>query len=377
LAVAEQPKEPTDFEERLAQLKRRERDVAKKPVDLTLPSDSKGAVENDLSSLGRQLGATPQPYPAPLPPQAIFSNSNIRSSSDQYKEKDGMGKNTTSLVGTIKEILSKEDRFKLSDLVVLITFDCVGLPLCIAGAETAVHFDWVPTLVGFGIGIPLSIFGTIFPFIGAGPMKTAIRNWMGRHASVVVPLAIVAAFIYVAGPEIYQRAMQSPPVSSKGSGFTQQQVDEKISNAVANLNSQLTESNRQRDVARREAEAFRQQIQNAPAPSRELDAPRVFTKLTPDQIRAIYENRTPLQGDILFADEAGKWLAFEGKVDNVTNGWLILLDNNNKNVQCAFDNTWRAKLSVLRPKDVVKVVGKLQPSQSQNVVLLQSCEFGG
>ena len=52
--------------------------------------------------------------------------------------------------------------------------------------------------------------------------------------------------------------------SAAPAGFTQQQVNEKISTAVANLNAQLAEANRQKDAERREADAFRQQIQNAP-----------------------------------------------------------------------------------------------------------------
>jgi hypothetical protein len=64
-------------------------------------------------------------------------------------------------------------------------------------------------------------------------------------------------------------------VAAMPPGFTQQQVDEKIANAVANLNTQLIEAGRQRDAARREADAFRQQIQNAPprAPTPEEQIP--------------------------------------------------------------------------------------------------------
>jgi len=206
-------------------------------------------------------------------------------------------------------------------------------------------------------------------------VATSVTN-AARDARVWIAL-LLAFFLYGVAPDIYRRATDTSAATTKPeTGFTQRQVDEKVANAVTNLNSQLTETNRQRDAARREAEAFRQQIQNAPAPTRELDSPRVFTKLTPDQIRAVYAGRTPLQGDILFADEAGKWLETAGKVVDVVNTTLIL-SKDEKIAQCTFDNTWRAKLSVLRPNDIIKVVGKLSPSQNQNVVLLSSCEFGG
>jgi hypothetical protein len=240
---------------------------------------------------------------------------------------------------------------------------------------TAVHWVYLAIAVTCAIG------GPMWPTMRnrwASPRVAASVTNAARDARVWIAL-LLTFFLYGVAPDIYRRATTPAIVTTRPeTGFTQQQVDEKISNAVSHLNSQLTEANRQRDAARREAEAFRQQIQNAPAPTRELDSPRVFTKLTPDQIRAIYEGRTPLQGDILFADEAGKWLATDGKVETVSSGWLILRrDNDSKMVQCAFDNTWRAKLSVLRPNDTVKVVGKLASSHNPSLVILESCELGG
>jgi outer membrane murein-binding lipoprotein Lpp len=192
----------------------------------------------------------------------------------------------------------------------------------------------------------------------------------------VVRAAIIAFFMIVPvliAPLISGVPVQPSPIQP---GFTQQQVDAKIASAVANLNAQLTEANRQRDAARREAEAFREQIQNAPAPVRELDTPRVFTKLTPAQIGAIYDGRTPLQGDILFA-EGGKWLETDGKVENVVPGGIFLRRDDGQQIICTFDNTWRAKLSVLRLNDVIKVIGKLHSSQNKNSIGLTSCEFSG
>jgi hypothetical protein len=270
------------------------------------------------------------------------------------------------------------------DKAVLSLFELLALMFGLPFGDDLFHDKPVTNLhiVYLGIGALFAIGGPMFPLV-----RTV--NWIPKGVTISISAAardariwivvLLIFFLYGVAPELYRRATAPITATTKPeTGFTQQQVDGKIANAVANLNTQLTEANRQRDAARREAEAFRQQIQNAPAPTRELDTPRVFTKLTPDQIREIYEGRTPLQADILFADEVGKWLATDGKVETVTSGWLILRrDNDSKRVQCAFDNTWRAKLSVLRPNDIVKVVGKLAPSQNQSLVILHSCEFGG
>jgi hypothetical protein len=87
-----------------------------------------------------------------------------------------------------------------------------------------------------------------------------------RDARVWV--AVLLAFLYGVAPDIYQRATR-PIVTNVAEtpslpGFTQQQMDEKIAAAVANLNAELAEANRQKDAARREEDALHQQIQNAP-----------------------------------------------------------------------------------------------------------------
>jgi hypothetical protein len=84
--------------------------------------------------------------------------------------------------------------------------------------------------------------------------------------SAALPLLLL--FGALVGPDLYRRATVPVDALKPEIGFTQQQVDEKIANAVANLNSQLTEANRQKEAAMRDAEAVRKQIQNAPPPPR-------------------------------------------------------------------------------------------------------------
>ncbi len=189
---------------------------------------------------------------------------------------------------------------------------------------------------------------------------------------------VILAFAYIAGPEIYRRAMMFVPHQGPtANGFTQEQVDAKVAGAVANLNAQLVEITRQRDAAQREANALRQQIQNAPPPQQNLDTPRSYTKLSIPEIRAIYEGRTPLQGDILFADEVGKWINTDGTIQNVLSGGLVVLRKDDKGIQCVFDRSWWSKLSVLRQNDNIKVAGKLAASQNPHMITLASCEIRG
>jgi hypothetical protein len=292
----------------------------------------------------------------------------------EYRQRYRHSDRDESLRGPAHETSSK---FDAADFAVFAVCELIAIPLCHAGWDAVVSDHHVERgIVALIVGFPIGLAGASFHW---WKDKTPnFRDWTTRQASRWWPAAVFLAFVYVAGPQMYLRATTSTVTTTKPeTGFTQRQVDEKISNAVTNLNAQLSEANRQKDAARREAEAFRQQIQNAPAPVRELDTPRVFTKLTPEQIGAIYDGRTPLQGDVLFADEAGKWLETDGKVENVVPGGIFLRRNDSQQIVCSFDNTWRAKLSVLRLNDIIRVVGKLALSQSKNSIGLTSCEFSG
>jgi hypothetical protein len=187
---------------------------------------------------------------------------------------------------------------------------------------------------------------------------------------------LAVAFIYVTGPEMYRRATQ-PTATQQPPGFTEQQVNDKIAAAINNLNSQLTESNRQRDTARREAEVLRQQIQNAPPPPRpNYDEPRTFTKKTIAELRAFYDGRTPLQGDLFMADEGGKWITTDGAIQNVLTGGQVVLRKDYKGISCFFDlRIWRPKLSVLRQNETITVTGKLRDHEDASMIYLDSCEL--
>jgi hypothetical protein len=154
------------------------------------------------------------------------------------------------------------------------TLDYLALGIILAPAPEVIamylrheDIDWQRVVISFVVSI---IIGSAILWFAHGWHKTAggLATFKGRINRAddyfVVRAAIIAFFMIV--PVLIAPLVSGVPVqlSPAQTGFTQQQVDEKISNAVANLNSQLTEANRQKEAERREADAFRQQIQNAP-----------------------------------------------------------------------------------------------------------------
>lgn len=166
------------------------------------------------------------------------------------------------------------------------------------------------------------------------------------------------------------------PAPAGMTGFTQQQVDEKIAAAVTNLNSQLTEANRQREAATREANALRQQIRNAPPPPpRDPNSPRVYTDKTIDTLWAPCEGRTWLQCDVLIADEKGKWIKIDGHVSLVQPGGSVQLSaGSTKAAICRFDEQWKTKLAVFRDGEPMNVSGKID-GYNGRFLLLSECEL--
>jgi hypothetical protein len=156
------------------------------------------------------------------------------------------------------------------DKAVLSLFELLALMFGLPFGDDLFHEKPVTNLhlVYLSIGALFAIGGPMFPLVRT-------MNWIPKGAAISISAAardariwiavLLIFFLYGVAPDLYRRATLPIATTTKPeTGFTQQQVDEKIASAVANLNSQLTEANRQKDVERREADAFRQQIQNAP-----------------------------------------------------------------------------------------------------------------
>jgi hypothetical protein len=109
--------------------------------------------------------------------------------------------------------MSVVGRFSFSDIIVLVLGECTGVPLCIAGGEAFAHSEWIPATIGWGIGIPLVVAGASFHFWKES-VKTRVVTVISRYTWVLVPIAVLLAFIYVVGPNIYRRATEfaTPPI---------------------------------------------------------------------------------------------------------------------------------------------------------------------
>lgn len=148
-------------------------------------------------------------------------------------------------------------------------------------------------------------------FAGAGPMFPWLRTrtWIPEHLSASLSraaldariwiAALLIAFLYLAAPEVYLRATKPIAVTVPVAGFTQQQGDEKIAAALANLNGQLAEANRQKNAALRDVEVLRGQIKNA--------APQPPTP--EDQIPVTWETDFQLNW---YAGQKIAWIRFVG-----------------------------------------------------------------
>ncbi len=246
------------------------------------------------------------------------------------------------------------------------------------------HTGYWPSL-GYGIGaIVVAIFDYKLPAI-LSPRLTKSLNQVAADARLWVAVAITSLLIISLSPYIEQNRwpfawqLAAPVTPSTEPLFTQGQVNEKIAAAVANLNSQLTEANRQRDAAQREANAFRQQIQNAPLPKQNYDSPRIYSEKTVQTLWDPCASRTPLQCDLLISDEKGKWIKATGRVMLVTpigHATIVVGTSPNEHtVYCIFDSSvWKPKLSVFRPSETISVAGKIGGYNGATLIL-NDCEL--
>jgi hypothetical protein len=240
----------------------------------------------------------------------------------------------------------------------------------------------VSSLYGAGAVIVAIVDFKLPALLSKSPQLTKTLNQVSGDARWWVGVIFITLITLALSPYIEERRWPfewqfSAPAPAPAPGFTQQQVDEKIANAVANLNSQLTEANRQRDAAQREANAFRQQIQNAPAPPpRNLDTPRVYTEKTVATLWGPCEGRTPLQCDILIGDEKGKWINADGRVALIQPNRTVTLYVENQPLICFFEDQWKAKLDAFRNGEAMSVSGKIQ-AYNGATLLLGQCELHG
>jgi hypothetical protein len=132
-------------------------------------------------------------------------------------------------------------RFSLTDVVVLVIGECLAVPFCIAGGEAFVNGHFPQAGVGFGAGIPLAIAAATFSF-WKGWIGDQAQQAITQHATWWLPVAVLLAFAYVVGPDIYRRAT-SPTLPPLGETTTESgtsvETPGDVLKLIASLRSQL------------------------------------------------------------------------------------------------------------------------------------------
>jgi hypothetical protein len=152
--------------------------------------------------------------------------------------------------------------------------------------------------------------------------------------------------------------------------------------AAAATQKQLEAATRQRDSALSEATALKRRTQQLEAQPRPAPAPlpaaggKVYTQRTVAELRELYAGGEAAAGTPAAADEAGKWIETTSmRVVGIAGGGVLLLKKDNNNVQCALADSAKANLATLRVGDAVKVTGKINQDQNDQLVNLTDCEL--
>jgi hypothetical protein len=92
----------------------------------------------------------------------------------------------------------------VDDLVVFVLCEAIGIPLCIGGGDGVVNGHLWPSVIGFGLGLPLSIAGVTYHWWKTS-VSESVRRWVQQAANLWWPAALAVAFIYVCGPSLVSR----------------------------------------------------------------------------------------------------------------------------------------------------------------------------
>jgi hypothetical protein len=106
---------------------------------------------------------------------------------------------------------------------------------------------------------------------------------------------------------------------------------------------------------------------------------KVFVDRTARELMALYEGRTMLQADRLIEPYKGKWIKANGTIlQLIPSGpdfTAAVLRDGEKLINCIFGPNWHEQLMKLNNDDVLKVIGKIGPSQNGQQLYLSECEI--
>jgi hypothetical protein len=126
-----------------------------------------------------------------------------------------------------------------------------------------------------------------------------------------------------------------------------------------------------------------QQIDTPPPPrSAEIQPSlpaREFTDLTPSQLLAFYQGRTPFVADKLIAPYKGLWIESQGTVQNILpdgrpGASVAVLKSGEDTIECRFGAEWEAPISRLEKGKTLQFRGKISTNQNGSQLYLLDCE---
>ena len=104
-------------------------------------------------------------------------------------------------------------------IIIFVVTELFAFPFCFEAGSAFVNGDNAKALFGYAVGVPIAIFGFIAPWLA----KRVRLRWIVPWA----PIAIILAFGYLIGPDLYRRAMQPQAVQVAAPSA------EEVANAVA------------------------------------------------------------------------------------------------------------------------------------------------
>jgi len=122
------------------------------------------------------------------------------------------------------------------------------------------------------------------------------------------------------------------------------------------------------------------QQEGVPAiPPEQITPPKRFIDKTPQQLMALFQGRTMLQGDRLMQPFKRTWIRTEGHITMVgasdKGTTFVVLSSSGTTVECRFQAKWTMPLARYDNGDTIKISGWIFESQNGQQLYLRDCEL--
>jgi hypothetical protein len=108
--------------------------------------------------------------------------------------------------------MSKDFKFNAADFGVFVVCQLFAIPMCHAGWDNIVNGEHLLRgIVAILIGLPIGLLGASFHWWK--DRLPSARDWISRQADRWWPAALIVAFVWVAGPILYNRTFPAMPTN--------------------------------------------------------------------------------------------------------------------------------------------------------------------